>query len=361
MALPPKLLRKFNHVARRSRRRGPMLFKLLGGVLVFAVLFAYILYKPPAQLISVLAAQYPDVLWRVDGLPKDHKIIALTIDDAPSEYTAEIAQVLAKYHARATFFVIGGQVKSEKDKEILVDLVRAGHELGNHAMHDEPSVSLGATTLVDQIHSVHDILSAAYRVATASVASGIGEGTIAELSQTRPPLYFRPGSGFFNSKMRKSLANLGYKLVLGDVYPHDPQIHKPKVNAAHVISMARPGSVIICHDRRPWTPPMLELVLSELVVKQGYEVTTVSKLLKAGEMAKLKGHDVKMGDDGKGFHIDWFTEDKDEDDKHVDGHGHAKGREQVMNVVNEILQQNKGKLGKGENKAASLAGRILGM
>jgi peptidoglycan/xylan/chitin deacetylase (PgdA/CDA1 family) len=64
------------------------------------------------------------------------------------------------------------------------------------------------------------------------------------------------------------------------VYPHDPQIGYPSVNARHILSMVRPGSIIICHDRREWTAPMLRKVLPELK-RRGYRVTTVSGLLKA--------------------------------------------------------------------------------
>jgi peptidoglycan/xylan/chitin deacetylase (PgdA/CDA1 family) len=276
--LPPRLIRLLS-----PRSTSIMSLLVKGGILFLVVFFlvSYIIYKPPPQVIAALAAQYPDVLWRVDGLPALPKLIALTIDDAPSSETEGILKVLAKYKAKATFFVIGSQVKTDKDREILVEIVRHGHELGNHAMHDEPAVSLETTTLVEEIHKVHDILTQAYRSAAAVVASGAGENSLAGLTHTTPPLYFRPGSGFFNTKMRNALANLGYKLVLGDVYPHDPQIHNANINSRHILSMSRPGSVIICHDRRPWTAPMLEAVLKQLVGVQSYKVTTVSGLLEA--------------------------------------------------------------------------------
>src|SRR6185437_14834963 len=77
----------------------------------------------------------------------------------------------------------------------------------------------------------------------------------------RPARFFRPGSGFFSSRMRELLAGLKYQLVLGDIYPHDPQIPYPAVNAAHILSMLKPGGIIICHDRRSWTLPMLKKII----------------------------------------------------------------------------------------------------
>ncbi|KAF2256250.1 carbohydrate esterase family 4 protein [Trematosphaeria pertusa] len=226
---------------------------------VFLSLIApfYIIYKPPALLIKYFAYRWPDVLWRV---ATTEKIIALTIDDAPSEYTTQIMKILEENDAAATFFVIGGQVPGRE--EVLKELVQNGNELGNHAMHDEPSRSLSDADLIQQIDAVETMIYEAYD------AAGI----------EHPPRYFRPGSGFFSVRMRERLKMLKYRLVLGNIYPHDPQIPYPNVNAAHILSMLQPGGIIICHDRRSWTIPMLKKVIPE-IKRRGYQITTVSGLL----------------------------------------------------------------------------------
>ncbi|KAL2006720.1 hypothetical protein VTN00DRAFT_9388 [Thermoascus crustaceus] len=229
-------------------------------VLLCLIIPLYIVYKPPTFLIRYFQRRWPDVLWQV---PTSKKIMALTIDDAPSEYTDEILQVLKAHGVTATFFVIGSQVPGRE--ETLRDLVRNDNELGNHAMHDEPSRSLSDSVLVEQIRTVQKKIHDVYA----------SEGVNA------PPNYFRPGSGFFSSRMRKVLAELGYQLVLGSVYPHDPQIPLWRVNAKHILSMLRPGAIIICHDRRSWTAPMLRKVLPEMK-RRGYRVVTVTELLKEG-------------------------------------------------------------------------------
>jgi peptidoglycan/xylan/chitin deacetylase (PgdA/CDA1 family) len=231
-------------------------------VLTVVTLFTpfYIVYKPPHLLIRYFAHRWPDVLWHV---PTAQKTIALTIDDAPSEHTAAILQVLKENDALATFFVIGGQVAGRTSE--LKDLVANGMELGNHAMHDEPSRSLAPQELAAQMNQVE----------------GFIDRTYSSLELPPPPRYFRPGSGFFSASMRQQLREMGYRLVLGSVYPHDPQIPHPKANARHILSMVRPGSIIICHDRRGWTVPMLKKVLPELK-RRGYRVTTVTGLLEAG-------------------------------------------------------------------------------
>ncbi|CAF9909983.1 hypothetical protein IMSHALPRED_008522 [Imshaugia aleurites] len=233
-----------------------MLF-LLSVICILIVPF-YVIYKPPTYLVRYLQWRWPDVLWRIST---SSKVIALTIDDGPSEYTKEISQILKSNGATATFFIIGSQVAGQE--KTLQDLIRNGNELGNHAMHDEPSRSLSDATLVDQIQSVEGMLYEAYNTIDAEP----------------PPKYFRPGSGFFSGRMRKMLGKLGYRLVLGSIYPHDPQIPFWRINASHILSMLQPGGIIVCHDRRSWTPPMLRKVLPE-IRRQGYRIVTVTELLR---------------------------------------------------------------------------------
>jgi peptidoglycan/xylan/chitin deacetylase (PgdA/CDA1 family) len=191
-------------------------------------------------------------------------VVALTIDDMPSEYTGEILELLRENDAHATFFVIGGQVSGRED--LLRAAVRDGNELGNHAMHDEPSRALSDEELEKELAEVRDKIVDAY------AAEGVEP----------PSNYFRPGSGFFSNRMRRLADTLGYRLVLGSIYPPDPQIKYWSINARHILSMLRPGAIIICHDRRGWTLPMLRKVLPE-IRRRGYDIVTVTELLGEGE------------------------------------------------------------------------------
>lgn len=238
----------------------PTTLLLLLATFVVLCLFVstYAVYKPPAVLIRSLERRWPDVLWRVRT---EAKTVALTIDDGPSAYTAAIGDLLDAHGANATFFLIGAQLAGHE--RVLERLVRAGNELGNHAMHDEPSRALADATLVEQIHSVEEMVAAVY--ARAGVAA-------------RAPRYFRPGSGFFSKRMRHTVARLGYRLVLGSIYPHDAQIAYWRVNVNHILSMLQPGGIIICHDRRSWTLAMLKELLPK-IRERGYRIVTVTQLL----------------------------------------------------------------------------------
>lgn len=284
LRLPPRLLR------RRARRARVNLLVLLLLLALLLVVPFYILYKPPPLLIRYFAHRWPDVLWQValpavPGPPAARRPVALTIDDAPSEHTRDILARLAAHGARATFFVIGAQVPGRED--VLEAAVRAGHELGNHALRDEASRALGVEELGGQMGQVQRAMESAYRAAGRAVpwADGGGaDGAGAVGGSPKPGLYFRPGSGFFSDRMRLLVKEMGYRMVLGSIYPHDPQIPYAWVNARHILSMLRPGGIIVCHDRRSWTAPMLDRVLPALE-RKGYKAVTITELLAAGENA----------------------------------------------------------------------------
>lgn len=257
LRLPTKLRRQ----VRRNRMATLILLALLALLLLLPLCSLYFVYKPPHYLIGYLRARYPDVLFEETTT---EKIMALSLDDSPSVHTDEILATLAEFNVHATFFVIGSQVEGRE--ATLRKIVAAGHELANHAMNDVPSKSLSLDQLEREVGEVKEKLVAAYAA----------EGKIL------PNNYFRPGSGFFNTKMRDMLGNRGYRITLGSIYPHDPQIRYPARNAKHIVSMAHPGAIIICHDRREWTAPMLRMALPKLQA-EGYKIVTITDLVKSVE------------------------------------------------------------------------------
>ncbi|MDK0759866.1 polysaccharide deacetylase family protein [Clostridium perfringens] len=76
--------------------------------------------------------QYPV---RKDG----KKIAYLTFDDGPSTTnTPEVLKILDKYNIKGTFFVTGNSISAgDKSKELLKQIVKNGHAIGNHTYsHD---------------------------------------------------------------------------------------------------------------------------------------------------------------------------------------------------------------------------------
>ncbi len=71
---------------------------------------------------------YPSAIWRMD--PKE-KAVYPTFDDGPiPQSTPWIIDTLDKYGVKATFFMVGDNVRKYPE---LIDLIRSkGHRLGNH-------------------------------------------------------------------------------------------------------------------------------------------------------------------------------------------------------------------------------------
>src|SRR2546428_13699753 len=61
----------------------------------------------------------------------DTSSVALTFDDGPSEDTPRILEILHRYNAPATFFMLGRQV--ERFAHTARSVVEEGHEVGNHS------------------------------------------------------------------------------------------------------------------------------------------------------------------------------------------------------------------------------------
>ena len=74
---------------------------------------------------------YPKSIWRMDP---NEKAVYLTFDDGPiPQMTPWVLDVLDKYHIKATFFLVGDNVrKHPKEFEMLKE---RGHRLGNHTFN----------------------------------------------------------------------------------------------------------------------------------------------------------------------------------------------------------------------------------
>jgi peptidoglycan/xylan/chitin deacetylase (PgdA/CDA1 family) len=234
-----------------------LLAVVLGLLLLFLIL--YILYYPPILLFTILQALNPEVLFHLPLKP-DQRILALTIDDSPSIYTARILDALRKHGAKATFFIIGDQVPGHED--ILKRIRSEGHECGNHAWSDEKTILRPLNEIEQQIRAVERLLP----------------------SNGNRVKYFRPGGGFFTGKMVKKVTEMGWKVVLGCIFPWDPIVTSAWVNARHVVCMARPGGIIILHDRRAHSVRQVELMLEGLKTgrEEGWKVLSLGGLLEFG-------------------------------------------------------------------------------
>ena len=220
--------------------------------------FGVALWLKPEWLIAHLRKQSPEVIYSVET---DEKVVALTIDDGPDSFgSPRILDILDKYDAHATFFLISAHIPG--NEEYVERMVAEGHELGNHLTADRPSIALSDEEFERELLSADEVLT----------------------QYVDDVRWVRPGSGWYNEKMLATMAKHDYRCALGDVYPYDPQISIYWFSAYYVLGNVKPGSVIVLHDynrRGERTTKALEIILPKLA-EQGYKVVTLSELVANG-------------------------------------------------------------------------------
>ena len=90
---------------------------------------------------------YPSATWRMDS---NERSVYITFDDGPiPESTPFILQTLAEFDIRATFFMVGDNVRKYPD--LYRQIVAAGHQVGNHTYHHLGGFKHLAKTYIDDV------------------------------------------------------------------------------------------------------------------------------------------------------------------------------------------------------------------
>lgn len=183
----------------------------------------------------------------------NQKRVALTFDDGPApNVTTRVLEILEKYDAIATFFMLGSRV--EYYPEIAKQVQEAGHELGNHSW-THPDLS-NATD-----EKVFEEIAKTSRI-------------IEEVTGEKP-LSFRPPYGVFNSTVEE-LAEL--PIALWDVDTLDWKHRNGDALLSYVENNVQDGSIILMHDIHASTADGLEAVMQYLV-DNDFTFVTVSEVL----------------------------------------------------------------------------------
>ena len=183
-----------------------------------------------------------------------NKTIALTFDDGPGPYTEKLLDILDKYDAKATFFLIGSKVSARAN--ILRRMQSRGHQLGNHSWsHPElPKLS------VDQIAGEIDRTNEAIRQAT-----GV------------KPSILRPPYGAVNGVVLEQLRLRNMSSILWSVDTRDWADRNSQIVCSRAVAGARPGAVILMHDIHQTSVNAVPCILSSLK-QQGYSFVTIQRL-----------------------------------------------------------------------------------
>ncbi|KAH7292556.1 hypothetical protein KP509_29G074300 [Ceratopteris richardii] len=151
--------------------------------------------------------------------------------------------------------------------EIVANIHKEGHEVGNHTMYDVASWRLSHEEFEEQLLSVDRKLN----------------NYFLEDNHDHKIKWFRPGHGFFTRKMLRIAEHHGYRTALGSLFPLDTLFKNQGENIAkYLLWRVQNGDIIILHDRGPQklqTAKVLKILLPELK-RHGFSVVTLSELLK---------------------------------------------------------------------------------
>ncbi|NMO53910.1 glycosyltransferase [Actinoplanes sp. TBRC 11911] len=197
-----------------------------------------------------------------ESLRMPKRTIALTFDDGPDPtWTPKILDVLAKYHAPATFFVVGTQVT--RNPGLAERIVREGHEIGAHTF-THPDLA----RIPDWQRNLENSET------QLAIAYATGRSTL----MLRPPYSSFPDAITNSDYVTVTqAAQDGYLTVLDDMDSEDWQ--KPGVR--QIVRNATPrgddGEVILFHDaggNREESVAALNVLIPQLQA-DGYTFTTV--------------------------------------------------------------------------------------
>jgi len=87
----------------------------------------------------------------------NEKVLYLTFDDGPNiEYTKQTLNVLNKYNALATFFLIGESISGSE--EIVREIIANNHGVGNHSYTHKNYVNCTFREMVSEIENTDGLL-----------------------------------------------------------------------------------------------------------------------------------------------------------------------------------------------------------
>ncbi|MFJ7663398.1 polysaccharide deacetylase family protein [Lysinibacillus sp. NPDC097162] len=184
------------------------------------------------------------------------KVIALTFDDGPTDNVKMILPLLEKYHAKATFFLIGEELEKHPDEA--KKIAEEGHQIGNHTYSHNRMVFKTLSYYKDEIKKT-DLL----------IRNAGFKGEI----DVRPPNGKKLiGFPYYLSKHNRD--TITWNLEPDSFYDSASD----KVN--YVKENVTPGSIILIHPMYDKTDKALETIegiLQELS-NEGYTFVTVNEL-----------------------------------------------------------------------------------
>jgi peptidoglycan/xylan/chitin deacetylase (PgdA/CDA1 family) len=193
------------------------------------------------------------------GAGTAERVVWLTFDDGPEPgATDRVLETLERFGIKATFFVIGQQVR--RSPALLKETAAAGHRIGNHTETHPHLTELDDAAVEGEIVSTGEVV-----------------GDLLGLDRL-----FRPPFGDRNRRVNRIIRKCGYRSLLWNISTGDwNPVRQPsawmKWGLRGVRRRAAP-SVVLMHDNRPTTADHLPVFIEQLTEIEGLRFGAPSDL-----------------------------------------------------------------------------------
>ncbi|MFI3332227.1 MAG: polysaccharide deacetylase family protein [Rikenellaceae bacterium] len=220
---------------------------------IAALLLASILFTLIYGSFAISSGIYLRSLCRRVGVEDK---IAITFDDGiDPQITPKVLATLSRYGAKATFFIVGQ--RAEQHPQIVEEIVRQGHTIGNHSHYHRGSFPMQSR---------------------AQIASEITQcNTVLEQITKDKITLFRPPFGVTNPMVGGAVRDLGLISVGWSIRSLDTLGQPLERVLRRVVGALEGGKVILLHDNRQGAEILLESILIEIEAR-GLKCVTINEL-----------------------------------------------------------------------------------
>lgn len=210
-------------------------------------------FTSPSEVRYLSNPQNPKPI-TVGGLGS--KQIAITIDDGPSkEYNAEVLRTLRDHGVKATFFLVGRNVKAHP--ELVEDILREGHSVANHTWSHPEMNKIGSAKAAKEIDDTQALLE--------QIAKKVG-------IPIQPFFRFPYGQAAGESAMVKLMSDRGLANFHWAMSTHDSRTKDGSValnTAVAQLGSKNRGGILLMHETHVAGVKALPYLLKELK-RRGY-------------------------------------------------------------------------------------------
>lgn len=178
--------------------------------------------------------------------------VAITFDDGPDPLnTVLILDLLEKYNAKATFFLIGKKI--EEYEAIAKEIHSRGHVVGNHSYTHNVFFPLNSLrSMKNDLTLTNNLIKKITNIET---------------------VYFRPPFGVTNPTISKAVKHLNMIPVGWSIRSLDTKNERAEIVFKRIVKKLKGGDIILLHDTSANILDILDMLLQYMAKNSLYAVS----------------------------------------------------------------------------------------